>query len=470
MKNSIVTRLGSTLTLAVILALATLPQTALAGDLFSMEMRAEVADPGAYPVPVTINIYEGSDIDPDKLKGTSTAVFDGGSLSGLTCDAVACITDASLDGGNIGVNYSAIGWDNGKFKTVTTFEVIVGGSATTLTLHTSCSQLIYVDRPYPGEPGGTYYVESGTGDCFLGPDDCPADNHLYWLVGEFRVPCPSYGPVAFNVYKNDNDLKATATALFNGTELVDIQNDFAALLDGAFVDGDELVISFTSYGYKGGGDYDANSRFEMVTSCGMYYLDQHTSCSDPIYLNLQMPATPGGSVVYTDGCGGCIETGEPPVDCPFDDKLYWLAGEFRIPCSAPADLTFTVYEKDDWDEPEGTATAHFDGTTLSGITNDQFALLMYADVDGGDLIVGFEAFGFDNDKFKTSTSLEIIVSGCGVFRLEEYHTSCSRPIEVDVPLAMGPSGTTTFLNYCGCEDSVVPTEDRNWGSVKSLFR
>jgi hypothetical protein len=470
MRNLKKTKYGPQLTLVAILIGAILPHTVLAGDLFSMDMRVEVEAPGVYPVPITVNIYEGSNVDPDKLEGTSTASFDGGSLSGVGCDAVACITGASLDGANLVVNYSANGWDNGQFKTETTFEVIVGGSATTLTLHTSCSRILYVDRPYPGEPGGTFFIESGTGDCFTGPDDCPPGDKLYWLVGEFRVPIPPYGPVVFNVYKNDDDLRATATALFNGVELVDIQNGFAALLDGGYVDGGELVISFTSYGYKDNGEFESNSRFEMITNGGMYFLDQHTSCSDPIYLNLEMPASPAGSVIYTDGCGGCIETGEPPVDCPYDDKLYWLAGEFRVPCTDPADITFTVYEKDNWDQPEGTATAYFDGTALTGITNDLVALLMYAQVDAGELVVGYEAFGFDDDKFKTETSLEIIVGGCGVFRLEKYHTSCSRPIEVDVPLPMDPSGTNIFLNYCGCEDNVVPIEDRNWGSVKSLFR
>jgi hypothetical protein len=181
-------------------------------------------------------------------------------------------------------------------------------------------------------------------------------------------------------------------------------------------------------------------------------------------------STPAGDVTYTDACGGCIETGEPPVDCPYDDKLYWLAGEFTIDCDAPADLTFRVYENDHWNDPKGIATATFDGSSLTNVVNDQVAQLMYARMEGGLMIVGFEAFGFDNDKFKTETSLEIVVSGCGTFRLVKYHTSCSRPIAVDTPLPMEPSGITTFLAYCGCEDFVVPTEESSWSDIKALYR
>ena len=457
------------ITLAVILVSTALSLSAVAGDLLSLDMRLVAPAPGG-SVPITVNIYDNDEVNPSDIVGTSTAFFNGGSLSGVSCDGVVCITGASLVDGNIVVTYEVDGWDNGQFKTWTTFEVVVGGSANVLALHTSCSQTLFVERPYPGLTGGIFYIEAGTGDCFVGAGECPPDGDLYWLSGEFRVPCTTPGPITFNVYKDDDQLRARATAIFTGGGLDNVVDAFAATLDGAYIEGNELVVQFTSYGYKDDGTYDSNSAFEIVTACGTYFLDQHTSCSREIYLNTALPASGGSTVTYTDGCGDCIETGLPPVDCPYDDKLYWVAGEFLVPCSNPANITFWTYEKDHFDEPEGTATAYFNGTSLTNVTNDLFAQLMKATVVNGQLLIEFEAFGWDNDKFKTETGFAVTVAGCGTFRIDKIHTSCSRPIPVDVPLGTTPSGTMTIRNYCGCEDSVVPTEIMNFGDVKSLWR
>lgn len=456
---------------AVTLLAFVLPQAAEAGSLYQLLMRHEGAEPVNYPVHIVVNVYKDDDFQAGDLMATSEVDFDGASMSNLVCDVNACITGVEVVDGMLVVRYTSDGYKSGgDYDANSGFEVIVGGSASQLPLHTSCSQTIYVERPYPGIPSGTFYIEGGEGDCFIGPNDCPDDDKLYWLTGEFRVPCPNPGTIVFNAYKGANDLKGRATAYFDGGGLVDVENDLVVILNGATVDGGELVLSFTVYGWKGGGEFDSNARWELVTPCGGYYLDQHTSCSQEIYLNVPQDAVPSGNVTYTDGCGGCIETGEPPVDCPYDDKLYWLAGEFSVVCNAPADLTFSVYNKEEWSNPRGRATATFDGFSLTNVVNDPVAQLMYARTQGGLMIVGFEAFGFDNDKFKTETSLEIVVSGCGTFRLVKYHTSCSRPIEVDVPLAMEPSGATTFLAYCGCEDFVVPTEESSWSEIKALYR
>ena len=443
---------------------------ALAGDLYTLDMRYEGAQPAGFPVHLTVNIYEDDQVNPGALRGTAEVDFDGGSMSNLSCDAVVCITDVSLTDGKLIVAYTTNGWDGGKFKTKTTFEVVVGDRSESLYLHTSCSQTIYVDRPYPGTPDGVFFVEGGLGDCFSGGGACPPTNDLFWLVGEFRIPCTAAGAITFNLYRNDNDLKATATAYFDGAGLTNIDNSFWAEFQGAYVDGAEIVVEFTAYGTKDGGDFESNSRFEMITSCGTYYLDQHTSCSDEIFLNTPIPASPAGDVTYVDGCGGCIETGLPPVDCPFDDKLYWVAGEFRVPCTAPADLTVQVFENDRWDQPEGTATAYFDGTSVSAVTNDLVALIQGARMEGGTMVVEFEAFGWDNDKFKASTSFELTVSGCGTFRLVRYHTSCSQPVVLNEAFPMENSGTLTLTNFCGCDDSVIPIEATSWGSLKSLYR
>jgi hypothetical protein len=466
-KRSILCAMGA----AIALSCMVLPAEVWAGDLFQLMMRYEAPEPSGYPVHIVVNVYDNDNFDANDLVATSAVDFDGASMSNLVCDAYVCITDVAVEGGKLVVNYTADGYKGGgDFESNSAFEVVVDGMAAALPLHTSCSRPIYVERPYPGDPVGTFYVEGGEGDCFIGPDDCPDGNDLYWLTGEFRVPCPYPGQITFNAYKDDNDLRGTATAYFNGAGLVDIQNSLFTVLNGATTDAGELVINFTVYGWKDGGDFDSNARWEVVTSCGGYYLDQHTSCSQEIYLNIPQDAAPAGSVTYTDGCGGCIETGVPPVECPYDDKLYWLAGEFYLDCAAPADLTFTVYEKDQWDQPRGTATATFDGSSLTNVVNDLVALLAYARMDGDQMVIGFEAFGFDNDKFKTETSLEIMVSGCGMFRLVKYHTSCSRPIELDTPLAMEPLGTTILLDYCGCEDSTIPTEEASWSGVKALYR
>ncbi|MDX2473169.1 MAG: hypothetical protein QNL91_05625 [Candidatus Krumholzibacteria bacterium] len=458
-------------TCATILMLSIVASTpALGGDLISMDMRYEGTQTAGYPVHLTVNIYEDDQVNPGALVGTAEVDFDGASMSNLNCDAVVCITDVTVMDGRLVVNYTTNGWENDTFKNQTTFEVLVGDRSEFLYLHTSCSQTIYVERPYPGTPGGVFYVEGGEGDCFVGSGDCPLGNDLYWLVGQFRIPCTSPGTITFNLYRNEDDLKATATAYFNGGGLSDIQNSFWAEFENAYLDGDDIVVEFIAYGTKDGGDFESNSRFEMVTPCGAYYLDQHTSCSEEIYLNTPLPATPAGDVTYVGGCGGCIETGEPPVDCPYDDKLYWVAGEFRVACLGPADLTFQVFEGDHWTEPEGTATAFFNGTSLQNVSNGVVALIMNARQEGGIMVVEFEAFGWDDDKFKNSTSFELTVAGCGTFRLVEIHTSCSQPIPLGVPLPMETSGTLTLTNYCGCEDSVVPIESTTWGNLKSLYR
>ncbi len=121
----------------------------------------------------------------------------------------------------------------------------------------------------------------------------------------------------------------------------------------------------------------------------------------------------------------------------------------------------------------GVSTAYFDGSNLVGTISDPVALLWDAFFVNGELVVLFEAFGWHGTPghFHASTSFELEVEGCGTYRLEQYHTSCSRPIELGVPmpLDMG-SGDLTFLDMCGCGQSVVPNEDMTWGSLKSLYR
>jgi hypothetical protein len=166
------------------------------------------------------------------------------------------------------------------------------------------------------------------------------------------------------------------------------------------------------------------------------------------------------------------------VECPDDNDLYWIAGEYRIPCSAPADLTFHVYKDDDnYDDPDkivGTCTAHFDGINLQDVNCDAVAKIFSAHVQNGDLVVVVEAFGWEGDTigemdFKSNTGFELIVEGCGHFQFDQ-HTSCSQDILLNIPMPAIGGGTLTWLAYCGCNDYTVPTEEQSWGWIKALYR
>ncbi len=298
------------------------------------------------------------------------------------------------------------------------------------------------------------------------------------MVYEGPVPTEFPAHIEFTVSEGHNcdHLKGTASADFDGLDMSNSIADDVISIDAIDIVDEALTIHYTVWGYDQNSDppkFKANTCFAVGVNGFADGLSLHTSCSQPIELNVPFEGEAGGSFTILDGDGDCIPGDEPgEVDCPFENKLYWIAGDFRIPCSSPGNVTLNIYDANHFDDPKGTATGYFDGTGLTGITNDAVAQLWEASLDGNDLVVGFEAFGFDNDppRFKAKTSFELVVEGCGTFRLEEYHTSCSQPIVVDVPQTVSPSGDLTFSNFCGCEENTVSTDLIHWGELKSHFR
>ena len=128
----------------------------------------------------------------------------------------------------------------------------------------------------------------------------------------FRSVSPA--DLTFNLYKNTDELKATSTAHFDGASLSGVVCDGRACILGATQNGNDLCVDFEAYGQKTGFRYDSSSRFELVVSgCGSFYLDLHTSCSQVINLWEPYATDPAGSVVLTGGCGECLE-GTIPVE------------------------------------------------------------------------------------------------------------------------------------------------------------
>ncbi len=282
-----------------------------AGDLYQLEMRFEVSSP-SFPVHLVLNSYKWE----NELKATSEADFDGSVLSNIVCDAHMCITDASVQGGDLVISYVADGYKaGGDFDANSKFEVVVGADTyDTGEFHTSCSKPIWLEFPYYGTPAGTFLVEGGDGDCFVPEGECPTGNKLYRLDGTFCVPCMAPADLTFNLYKDTSHLKATASAFFDGIALSNVQCDQRACIVGAVQDGNDLCVDFEAYGQKAGFQYDAHSRFELVVSgCGTFYLDLHTSCSEVIELWEPYATQPAGGLTLTGGCGECLE-GMIPVE------------------------------------------------------------------------------------------------------------------------------------------------------------
>jgi hypothetical protein len=308
--------LVSVLALSILLVAA----VAMAADLYSLDMRFCAPDPGGNP-DLMIEVYKGK--TPDNLKGTATATWNGASYD-IECDDIACITDIFMDDGNICVDYTALGYKDGKFEADSYFIGYVAGVSSGLRLHTSCSRIIRMDSPYGGDPfgSGTFMVLGGTSndtDCLVEHMYCPPDpDKLYWIQGKFNVPCTAPADMTLNLYKDDDELKGTATATFD-MGLTNVMNDLKIEFNtsGYHPDG-RMVIGFTAFGQKDDGKFESNSRFELIVDgCGTFYLDQHTSCSRdiPKYVELETGGTPGGGLIWENCCGpdDCC-TGETPVE------------------------------------------------------------------------------------------------------------------------------------------------------------
>jgi hypothetical protein len=296
----------------------------------------------------------------------------------------------------------------------------------------------------------------------------------------FEGPLPDTFPVmvTLNVWEGGNcdHLKGVSTAMFDGASPYDITCDAIACITDITIMGNVMVVSFDTHGYDNG-KFKTDTCWE-TTYDGLSAIRQvHTSCSQPIFLDTAYLADPVGAYFFEwiDGDDCVFPGGDYPVDCPLDDKLYWITGKFQVPCdcSMPAWITVTYVESDHWDEPEGQAQGYWNPGFLAPVYNDQFMMLwgVSCDPGSGDLIVQFEAFGFDNGKFKSDTSFILEVEGCGTFRYRKLHTSCSRPIPVDDPLPLYDTpGTLTITNYCGCDETTIPVEQETWGTIKSMYR
>jgi hypothetical protein len=301
----------TTLALAALLITA---NTSFAGDLYQLQF-CWYGDIPTYPAHIEFNVYEGDKIDSDKLKGSSSMDFEWFGTYGenwnFMYDDVAFLTSAWVEDGMLRVCATADGWDNGKFKSTSSFEIIVNGeSSGLLDLHTSCSQEIPIDTPLAGDPGGTWYIVGGAGDCVPGGPDCPEGDKLYELHGEFHIPLCGCVPtdMTFTVFKKEDEWKGASTATWTGTGLDNIVCDNVACLTGAYLDGETLVVEFESFGYKDNGEFDSETSFELdLGDCGVYKLVKyHTSCSKIIYLNTPFDLGCNAFIMFTGGCGACI--------------------------------------------------------------------------------------------------------------------------------------------------------------------
>lgn len=285
-----------------------------AGGVYQLNFQVCGPTP-ALPADITVNLYEGSTPDPGKLRGTSSETFvSNGNIPAHACDAVACLTDTRTDGpvcglGALQVDFQINGFDKGKLKTESYFEVVINGVATGLQLHTSCSQPIPFQQPIViGDQ--TWTIVGGAGSCLPGAPGCPDGSKLYEVNGEYRVDvcgCTAPFAVTLNLYKSDTDLKGTSTAMWDGMNLTNIVCDNVACLESAVLEGCELVIQFTTFGQKDNGEYEADSAWEMLLDgCGGGKTAKiHTSCSQPFYIGLPHEAG-NGTFTFTDGCGACI--------------------------------------------------------------------------------------------------------------------------------------------------------------------
>jgi len=300
----------STVTVSLLIVLTCLAGSwsseAYARDhLYQLSMRFAVNEPFYYPVHVAVNVYEND----DAWKGVSEVDFDGSGLYNLVCDDVACITGVEVEGGSIVVRFDVDGYKSGgDFAANSMFEVVLDGVSYSTEMHTSCSRPIYIGTELPATPDGAFSIDGGDGDCLLEEGECPDDDKLYILYGNFRIPCTAPGGLTFNLYKSPDDLKATSTA--DDIDLSNLVCDNYVCITEATQVGDSLIVDFEAYGTKGGGNFESTSRFELVVSgCGTYHLDLHTSCSQPIYRGTPYPLTHEGVFIITDACGGCLEGG-----------------------------------------------------------------------------------------------------------------------------------------------------------------
>lgn len=317
--------------------------------------------------------------------------------------------------------------------------------------------------------------------CLIAANTAFAHGNLYRLDMVYEGPVPTEFPahIEFEVSegRNCDHFRGSASADFDGVSMMNSVADGVVAIDDITIVDSTLVINYTVWGYDGASSplkFKADTCFHIDINDTSDEIAWHTSCSQPIDVDVPAEGEGGGFFTILGGEGDCLPGGgggDP--GCPYDDKLFWLAGDFSIPCSSPGNVTFNVYDvHHDNNELKGTATGFFDGSGLSGVTNDDVAQLWGAYMDGGNLLVSIESFGFEHDPahFKAHSSFEIVVEGCGTFVLDDFHTSCSQPIILNDPLPLSPAGDLTFVNYCGCEESTVSTESMDWGSLKSLYR
>ena len=84
-------------------------------------------------------------------------------------------------------------------------------------------------------------------------------------------------------------------------------------LVGAFLDGSRTCIEFASSGNKDDGTYDSSTTFEIVFDTGSFDVNIHTSCSQPLPVDLAVGLDVGdGSFMISneESCGACLV---PPV-------------------------------------------------------------------------------------------------------------------------------------------------------------
>lgn len=228
--------------------------------------------------------------------------------------------------------------------------------------------------------------------------------------------------------------------------------------------------------------FDSRAYVEVTVDGQTGHLRLHTSCSKPLpigsTLMLSDPAvealTGPGSYVLMSGIGECVPNAP---GCPEGGKIFEIDGEFRIPLGAcsPSTVTLNVYRQTN--NLQGSSSAMFTGSGLSGIVCDDVACLTDAYVEGSELVITFDSLGYkedgsyDSEVFDGYSSWEMDLGSCGTHQTDRLKTNCSVPFLLDQPMDAG-SGGFTFRGGCGAclvGQPVSVENNMSFGTLKASY-
>jgi hypothetical protein len=316
---------------------------------------------------------------------------------------------------------------------------------------------------------------------------------VYQLELCYYTDIPTYpAHIEVTYYEGDkceeDKIKGTSSMDFEwfGTfgENYNFMHDGVAFLTSAWEENGMLRVCFTMTGHDDG-KFKSTTSFGIsvngMTSC---LEDIHTSCSRVIPVDEPLMGDGPGTFYILGGIGGTDCLPAHP-DCPdYDDKLYELYGKHVVPLNGcvPDLITFNNYKSDN--DLRGTSTATWTGSGLDNIVCDSNACLVDAYLEGDYLVVCWEAYGQkDSGEFESSSSFEVDLGACGVFKLQKYHTSCSQPVYLNTAFYIRDgdfdpdnncdcgNGYVVLTGGCGAcmIDQPIATEESSWSSFKNLY-